>query len=48
MFALNEPIRMEVAEMWNQSWADMIVPQEPSPAGWLSEIPLADLDGTNL
>ena len=29
-FAMNEPVRMEFAEMWNQSWADIVIPQESS------------------
>lgn len=39
---------MEVAEMWHQSWADMIVPQEPAPAGWLSDMPLDNMEGSYL
>ena len=34
MDAFNEPIRMEVAELWNRSWPDMMVPQEISPSTW--------------
>ncbi len=29
-FAMNEPIRMEFAELWNQSWADIVIPEAPS------------------
>lgn len=32
---MNEPVRMEFAEMWNQSWADIVIPQESSALDYL-------------
>lgn len=36
-FEINEPIRMGVAELWNQPWVDIVVPQDPSPSDFARE-----------